>query len=154
MRFLLLVLTLAVSIQACSAAYERWSFPNWNKYKSKGSTSWFKAWKIPKSDGWSWPKNDGNNKIVNNPVKSKKDAVLEVTYPKGSINPQGSPQGGIGFYAQPIKLRKEAKLVVLEYQVYFPKKFNFVKGGKLPGLYGGHQGCSGGASASTCFSTR
>ncbi|KAG1731175.1 uncharacterized protein EDB91DRAFT_1058886, partial [Suillus paluster] len=29
-----------------------------------------------------------------------------------------------------------------------------VKGGKLPGLYGGHTGCSGGAAAEDCLSTR
>ncbi len=56
----------------------------------------------------------------------------------------------------------------LEYSVYFPSDFDFVKGGKLPGLYGGHKGCSGGnaavewvdalrsslSDAFSCFSTR
>jgi len=38
--------------------------------------------------------------------------------------------------------------------VFFPAGFDFVKGGKLPGLYGGRPGCSGGDPALDCFSTR
>lgn len=45
--------------------------------------------------------------------------------------------------------------VSFSYSVFFPNDFDFVKGGKLPGLYGGDQhGCSGGSSAETCFSAR
>lgn len=132
---------------------DTWSFKNWNKYKSK-EMAWRKAWGIDESSGWAWPHdNDGNHKIVADP-DSKKTSVLRVEYPKGSSNPQSNPQGGIGFYAEPFHLKKEAKQVVLEYQVYFPKRFTFVQGGKLPGLYGGHEGCSGGADADSCFSTR
>ncbi|KAG1722332.1 polysaccharide lyase family 14 protein [Suillus paluster] len=35
-----------------------------------------------------------------------------------------------------------------------PSSKSPVKGGKLPGLYGGHTGCSGGAAAEDCLSTR
>lgn len=132
---------------------DTWSFKNWNKYKSN-EMAWRKKWGIDESSGWAWPHdNDGNHKIVADP-SSKKTSVLRVEYPKGSSNPQSNPQGGIGFYAEPFHLKKEAKQVVLEYQVYFPKRFTFVQGGKLPGLYGGHEGCSGGADADSCFSTR
>jgi hypothetical protein len=41
----------------------------------------------------------------------------------------------MGFYAVPMDLTN-AKSVNLEYKVFFPSGFNFVKGGKLPGLYG------------------
>ncbi|KAI9490048.1 hypothetical protein BDB00DRAFT_980116 [Zychaea mexicana] len=156
-QLFLLVITL---VHVVTATGETWSFKNWNKFKDAktdgDNESWFKAWGIAKSDGWSWPhKGDSvsNHKIVKDPAKTGEE-VLQVAYPKGSSNPGGSTQGGIGFYAQPLHLRNEAKTVVLEYSVYFPKKFQFVKGGKLPGLYGGHEGCSGGADADTCFSTR
>ncbi|KAI9256650.1 hypothetical protein BDA99DRAFT_547913 [Phascolomyces articulosus] len=141
---------------------QSWSFKNWNKYKSQkkspaGETEgWFKAWGIPKEDGWAWPhkgESVTNHEIVKDPA-NKKEQVLKVNYPKGSNSPNSDPQGGVGFYAQPFKLKQEAKTLVFEYKVYFPKKFQFVKGGKLPGLYGGHEGCSGGADATTCFSTR
>lgn len=32
---------------------------------------------------------------------------------------------------------------MLEYQVFFPTNFNYNKGGKLPGMYGGNYMCSG-----------
>ena len=44
--------------------------------------------------------------------------------------------------------------VMLEYSVYFPKNFDFVKGGKLPGLYGGPANCTGGNAVLDCFSAR
>ena len=122
------------SVHFAVASDETWQFSNWNKYKNSkksGDTeSWFKAWGIAKSDGWAWPGDDSsgsNHKIVKDPSGSK-DQVLQVTYPSGSSNPASDPQGGIGFYAQPIKLSHEAKTVTFQYQVYFPKKFQFVKG--------------------------
>jgi hypothetical protein len=71
---------------------------------------------------------------------------LQILYPNGSINPGNKPQGGTEFYAHPLDV-KGAMNVTLEYSVFFPKDFDFVKGGKLPGLYGGHKGCSGGNAA-------
>ncbi|ORY32859.1 hypothetical protein BCR39DRAFT_492344, partial [Naematelia encephala] len=78
---------------------------------------------------------------------------LEILYPQGSINPGNQPQGGAEFYADPLDIAA-AQNVSLQYSVYFPHDFDFVKGGKLPGLYGGHKGCSGGNAAEDCFSTR
>lgn len=79
--------------------------------------------------------------------------MLQVLYPKGSSNPGSNPIGGADFYASPLPL-DNATNVTLEYSVLFPADFDFVKGGKLPGLYGGHEACSGGAEAEECFSTR
>lgn len=44
--------------------------------------------------------------------------------------------------------------MVLTYSVFFPVDFDWVRGGKLPGLYGGREHCSGGVDATDCFSTR
>lgn len=79
--------------------------------------------------------------------------MLQVFYPKGSINPARRPQGGSQFYAAPLDLR-DARSVTFAYSVFFPSDFDWVKGGKLPGLYGGRTGCSGGDAADHCFSTR
>lgn len=59
-------------------------------------------------------------------------------YPEGSINPQGKIKGGFGFYLSgpngwKEKL-KEAKEVLFGYRVLFMKDFQWVKGGKLPGI--------------------
>ena len=79
---------------------------------------------------------------------------LAVTYPAGSKQPSGSGvTGGTGFYSTPMDL-SSANVITLEYSVFFGNGFKFVKGGKLPGLYGGRQSCSGGDNALDCFSTR
>jgi hypothetical protein len=79
--------------------------------------------------------------------------MLQVFYPKDSINPARRPQGGSQFYAAPLDLR-QARSVTFAYSVFFPSDFVWVKGGKLPGLYGGRTKCSGGDAADDCFSTR
>jgi hypothetical protein len=83
---------------------------------------------------------------------------LQIKYPKGSINPAGSIKGGADFYANPFSagVLESARTLSLSYRVLFSNGFDFVKGGKMPGLYGGPRGCSGGkdAGASACFSTR
>lgn len=85
--------------------------------------------------------------------QSQDRSVLRVLYPEGSINPANRPQGGAQFYANPLDIT-QAQSVTLEYDVYFPADFEFVLGGKLPGLFGGKESCSGGDAALDCFSTR
>lgn len=80
-------------------------------------------------------------------------SVIQLRYPAHSVNPATKPQGGAEFYASPIPIT-ESRNVTLEYSVFFPPGFDWVLAGKLPGLYGGHTGCSGGNSALSCFSTR
>ncbi|KAK4699633.1 hypothetical protein P7C70_g6629, partial [Phenoliferia sp. Uapishka_3] len=81
------------------------------------------------------------------------EAALSALYPKGSYSPGNTPLGGIGFYGSPIDV-SAANNVSFSYSVFFPADFEFVKGGKLPGLYGGKKGCSGGDTAENCFSAR
>lgn len=65
------------------------------------------------------------------------EAVLRVQYPKGSVNfgsaKKGRPLGGASFYVP----FAGGDVSCLHYRVRFPEGFAFVKGGKLPGLYGG-----------------
>jgi len=75
---------------------------------------------------------------------------MDVKFPAGSYVPSKSIVGGFGLYSN----HKITKTAVFKYSVKFPSGFNFVKGGKLPGLYGGKQSCSGGNPAKDCFSTR
>ena len=84
---------------------------------------------------------------------SNASSMLQVFYPEGSINPKQRPQGGSQFYAAPLDVR-HARSVTFAYSIFFPSDFDWVKGGKLPGLYGGRTGCSGGDAADDCFSTR
>ncbi|KAI8391789.1 uncharacterized protein BYT42DRAFT_629798 [Radiomyces spectabilis] len=165
MKIKLISLLYSIVIAACvidiaSARTWNWNFSNWNKYKKDPSTKsakWLEAWGMKNGKGWSWPSLSGSQKnhaIVKDPAAGGSDYVLRVVYPNGSSNPGSQPQGGIGFSAEPVKLTEAVKTVQLEYKVFFPKNFKFVKGGKLPGLYGGQQHCSGGNDAINCFSSR
>ncbi|OLT14615.1 hypothetical protein BJF78_17980 [Pseudonocardia sp. CNS-139] len=62
--------------------------------------------------------------------------LLRVRYPAGSASQSGSDIGG-GLQAYLELPDGPATAVDLEYRVRFPAGFDFVKGGKLPGLYGG-----------------
>ncbi|KNZ77874.1 hypothetical protein J132_03150 [Termitomyces sp. J132] len=81
------------------------------------------------------------------------ESAIQLFYPAGSINPAQRPVGGAQFYATPLDLTG-ARNVSLGYSVFFPENFDWVLGGKMPGLYGGHAGCSGGNAALDCWSTR
>lgn len=61
---------------------------------------------------------------------------LRVHYPAGTSSPGEEPVGGAGFYSDPPSM-KGAERACLSYMVRFPADFDFVRGGKLPGLYGG-----------------
>jgi hypothetical protein len=66
--------------------------------------------------------------------------VLRVHYPKGSASPtltrsEGAPVGGAQFYAD-LGLGPFESLH-LRYYVRFSEGYDFVRGGKLPGLFGG-----------------
>ncbi|TFK66794.1 hypothetical protein BDN72DRAFT_130294 [Pluteus cervinus] len=80
-------------------------------------------------------------------------SVIQLFYPKGSVNPSKKPVGGAQFYASPIDIT-DARNVTMKYCIFFTADFDFVRGGKLPGMYGGTMGCSGGNVAEDCFSTR
>lgn len=115
------------------------------------------------ADSWGSAVPNLNRYWVPDPLNPSK-LVLRVNYPAGTSNPTSTNnppniRGGTGFYAKPISsvITRVAKSITLEYSVYFPPNFNFVRGGKLPGLYGStglSKGCSGGNDAEDCFSTR
>lgn len=71
---------------------------------------------------------------------SRLGQVVRVRYPALSASPTVSreyhrPEGGAQLYL-PLK-SGPADAVHLRYYVRFPREFDFVRGGKLPGLYGG-----------------
>lgn len=102
---------------------------------------------------------------TNNALPAPKSAY-QATYPKGSINPTATIPGGFGFYLSgeqsfTSKLKGSApKEVVMSYRLMLEKGFQFQKGGKLPGIFGGDgdlsYGCSGGRKEGRCqcFSIR
>ncbi len=93
-------------------------------------------------------------KVVCTVQKLKKNLLQTLLrYPANSFKPSGPIVGGTGFYAAPLDL-SSANQISFSFQIFFPNDFQWVLGGKLPGLYGGRTQCSGGDPAIDCFSTR
>ncbi len=83
--------------------------------------------------------------------------VLQVQYPAGSF--QDNNGGGAQFFAMWNSSSGSAfQSMLVTYEVAFDAGFDWVKGGKLPGLRGGPDpnNCSGGnqANGTNCFSSR
>ncbi|KAI8359831.1 hypothetical protein BD560DRAFT_405388 [Blakeslea trispora] len=105
----------------------------------------------------------GNEDVsfVPDPVTNNATA-LRVKYSAGSYAPVGSRTstgtvGGVEFFSVP-EHGKMYNTALLSYDLAFDSNFDWVKGGKLPGIFGGSpsEGCSGGekATGSNCFSIR
>jgi hypothetical protein len=90
---------------------------------------------LPLNDGTLRPHNVAQSD-TRTYVKYNGISSLKAHYPAGSWNPQGNPKGGLSFYAPgPADVNLEtAQEVIFSYSVLFPEGFDFVKGGKLPGL--------------------
>ncbi|CAE6455808.1 unnamed protein product [Rhizoctonia solani] len=99
---------------------------------------------------------------LSHPVVEKEGKkAMQISFAKGSVAYRGQALGGVSFYAlgpasQPIT---HAKVLTFSFAVFFEEGFQFNKGGKLPGLYGGVSdseatGCSGGRRSNKCWSTR
>lgn len=100
--------------------------------------------------------NSNLHSIVNDPLDASVK-VLKIKHPKDSCSSACGIPGGAGFTAKPFD-SFNGNVSSLEYQVFFHSTFNFVKGGKLPGIVGGASGCSGCnsdvTSRTNCFSAR
>jgi hypothetical protein len=101
---------------------------------------WMAKWKVRKR---SWGLK--NLRAMKDPA-GKFPTLLRAHYPRGSASPTvarnaGRPVGGGQFYADLGLAPRDA--LHLRYYVRFPDGFTFVKGGKLPGLFGGSVGSGG-----------
>ncbi len=93
--------------------------------------------------------------LVNFSDTAQQNNVLHVKYPKGSCSSACGINSGVSLHISPLP---ESEKATLEYEVYFPSDFDFVKSGKLPGIVGGSKGCTGCTRTeplrSNCFSAR
>lgn len=99
------------------------------------NNNWENSWKIKSSGSWGLD----NAEVISDPT-GRFNRILRVRYPAGSASPsvsreQGVDIGGMGFYAN-LGI-PPTNALRLSYFVRFPENFDFVKGGKLPGLFGG-----------------
>ncbi len=93
--------------------------------------------------------NHGSASVVKDPDGGS-NHVLKVWYEKGRWTSHG-PHEGLQFFATPTE---DHTIMTLSYDLYLDKDFDFRRGGKLPGLFGGWTNCSGGRHSDDCFSTR
>ncbi|MCP3803551.1 sugar isomerase [Allokutzneria sp. A3M-2-11 16] len=105
------------------------------------STSWSAGWGIDHRGKWGF-----------NDMKAS-GSTLDVTYGKGSSAPscKNCPTTGGGQFYQDLNRVGRADLqrantLYLRYQVRFPTGYDFGKGGKLPGFYGGDPGSQSGGN--------
>ncbi|XP_071098172.1 uncharacterized protein [Haliotis cracherodii] len=116
------------------------------KQNSFQTSSFLDDWKLDGDHDFG----DESMALVDDPDGSSSNKVLRIFYKEGSYSGSGDYRGA-QFYSRPISPRT---CLTLDYKIYFAENFDFVKGGKLPGLWGGSQECSGGRNADECFSTR
>ena len=107
----------------------------------------------------SWNVKVGNANllsIVNDPLDTK-TKVLKIVHPKDSCSSFCGLPNGASFEMKPFANFK-GQNGTLEYSVFFHATFDFVKGGKLPGIVGGSNDCSGCnqviSTRDNCFSAR
>lgn len=122
-----------------------------NKFES---SNWRDNWHIRQRGSWGM---GSTAQVIADPSR-KFSKVLRVCYPAGSTSPAGvsdygNPSGGAQFYADLGLPPRDS--MYLRYYVKFSNNFEFVKGGKLPGLFGGTN-VSGGRvpDGTNGFSTR
>lgn len=121
---------------------------------SLAASDWLDQWGVQDDKSWGL---DSNIVIMDDPDQ-RFEKIMQVAYPAGSASPSVSRESGVAiggaqFYADlPIPAQEQ---LTLSYFVRFSEDFDFVKGGKLPGLYGG-TGASGGniPDGTDGFSTR
>jgi hypothetical protein len=107
----------------------------------------FSTWTISNSYG------DTNREIVLDP-KGSGEKVLKIKYPLGSYAGPTITSKGTGFYVYPFGKTSQLTTATLEYEILFPTEFEWVKGGKLPGMFGGRPSCTGQDVAADCYSAR
>lgn len=100
---------------------------------------WLEGWNVDNSPKQGIVFGENNIKVINDGSRPE-GSFLRIKYPAKSWSPvatkkAGLDLGGTEFYGAVLK--SAATNVTLSYSIRFPKEFNWVKGGKLPGLYGG-----------------
>lgn len=105
------------------------------------SNDWRESWNIANKGAWG-----EENLTVIETGDPNFPHVLRAVFPAGSASPSVSreanvPLGGGQFYADLGMPPQES--LRLSYYLRFSDNFDFVKGGKLPGLYGGEGGSGG-----------
>ncbi|WVQ74328.1 hypothetical protein IAR50_003927 [Cryptococcus sp. DSM 104548] len=141
---------------ATESAYESELFP-WGT----GLASWTTSEDLLSYDSALKPLTSG--KLPDTTSAPDGSSALYASYPSGTYGLSGDVGSGFSFYSPGYSGVEvdNATEVALSYSIWFDEGFQFNKGGKLPGLYGGTslsaaKSCSGGRQdgRGDCFSAR
>ena len=118
----------------------------WHAPRSVGAVE--QAWPLAGPDHLAWTV--GDPQVVAAPG----GGTLTAVFPEGSINPgnDAAPRGGMGFYDR--FDTGDGAAGCLSYEVRFDDGFDFARGGKLPGLFGGTDNAGCAPASGRGFSTR
>ncbi|MBD2104721.1 polysaccharide lyase [Leptolyngbya sp. FACHB-261] len=127
------LLSVMPALRANSGTPSRGSSSLWSD--SFANKEWMDKWHLREHGDWGL----SNARRISDP-SGRFSKILRVSYPANSASPtvtraSGAPVGGAQFYAD-LGLPPRDSLY-LRYYVKFASNFSFVKGGKLPGLFGG-----------------
>ncbi len=117
-------------VEACSQRYTAAEAPRLPQASGNGLAAVRQAFHTSRHWG------EENLELLGTELNGLDEASLRVHYPAGSSSPSDTFEGGAGFYSDPPSLRGSER-ACLSYMLRFPPDFDFVQGGKLPGLYGG-----------------
>jgi hypothetical protein len=127
------------------------------RFTGYGGSAWQDAWGYQDEGSFG----QAQLSVVSDPSAPNGGQVLRVLYGQGSSANTcgGCPNpGGAQFYTSFAAMGQAslttAPVLYLRYYVKFPAGFDFGKGGKLPGLYGGPIGVESGGHHGNGFSTR
>jgi hypothetical protein len=122
-----------------------------------GGSSWRDSWGLVSRGSYG----DAQLTEITDRSAPGNGSVLRVRYGRGSsANSCGNcpSQGGAQFYTSFAQTGRAdlagASVLYLRYYLKFPAGFDFGRGGKLPGLYGGPVGQESGGHHGQAFSTR
>jgi hypothetical protein len=131
---------------------------NWTgQFAGYGGAAWQSAWGYTSQSGYG----QAQLSAISDAAAPGGGSALQVKYGKGSSanSCSGCPEPGGGqFYTSFVSAGQGslagASTLYLRYYVKFPAGFDFGRGGKLPGLYGGPPGQASGGHHGQAFSTR
>lgn len=118
-------------VSACSTRYAPVQTLTMNAQANADPKAWVKGG-LGGQRRWG----EQNLQVLNSADSGLGSPALRVNYPEGTSSPSDAEEGGAGF-VMPVPALRQADRACLRYQVRFQPGFDFVKGGKLPGLYGG-----------------
>ncbi|KAJ8659934.1 hypothetical protein O0I10_004160 [Lichtheimia ornata] len=147
---------MVVGCGALVTAQQSWTAPMNGPKGGNAAHYLAKNWHVPNANFYGHQ----DVSFTNDPISGDNNtSVLQVKYKEGAYGAMGvGGTSGCEFNVYPFGRSASYESAMVSYQVAFAEGFEWVEGGKLPGIFGGDAAarCSGGnlADGTNCFSMR